>query len=155
MDGVIQSLHNNGQNSMTPPPFGGVTVDNTLYMGVFGDECDKYSAVSGLSDDPKNPAFSASRSKSPAKDEVNLHPSPNVTITQANYDRVKEKFRKMMKNFDLSTKKIKTLSDEKQELQIEVISLRKRTKSLKLTIGNHETELIESAQETETTLVMY
>lgn len=67
---------------MTPPPFGGVTVDNTLYMGVFGDECDKYSAVSGLSDDPKNPAFSASRSKSPAKDEVNLHPSPNVTITQ-------------------------------------------------------------------------
>jgi hypothetical protein len=60
-----------------------------------------------------------------------------------------------MKNFDLSTKKIKTLSDEKQELQIEVISLRKRTKSLKLTIGNHETELIESAQETETTLVMY
>jgi hypothetical protein len=48
-----------------------------------------------------------------------------------------------MKNFDLSIKKIKILSDEKQELQIEVIALRKRTKCLKLAIGNHETELIE------------
>jgi hypothetical protein len=155
---------------MTPPPFGGVTVDNTLYMGVFGDECDKYSAVSPLSDTPKNLSRSPSPAKSLAKDEVNQQLFPNVTMTQvkyffptktsltlkkANYDRVKEKFQKMMKNFDLSTKKIKTLSDEKQELQIEVIALRKRTKSLKLTIGNHETELIESAQETETTLVMY
>lgn len=60
-----------------------------------------------------------------------------------------------MKNFDLSIKKIKILSDEKQELQIEVIALRKRTKCLKLAIGNHETELIEQAKETETTLIIY
>jgi hypothetical protein len=61
----------------------------------------------------------------------------------------------MMKNFNLSIKKIKILSAEKQELQIEVIALRKRTKFLKLAIDNHDTELIDSAKETETTLLMY
>jgi hypothetical protein len=60
-----------------------------------------------------------------------------------------------MKNFNLSIKKIKILSAEKHELQIEVIALRKRTKSLKFAIDNHETELIESTKETETTLLMY
>lgn len=69
---------------MTPSPFGGVTVDSTLYMGVFGDECDKYSEVSGISETPDNISpgkFGCSPSH--LDDEAKSYPlAANLTITQ-------------------------------------------------------------------------
>jgi hypothetical protein len=76
--------NNDYRNENTPSPFGGVTVDSTLYMGVFGDECDKYSVVSGISETPDNTSPGKfGYSQSFPDDEANPYPlAANLKITQ-------------------------------------------------------------------------